>query len=117
MLLVAGLFIALALSGLGTWGVQQKRKADQAAAAMQQLEEKQRHAKEASEAEIQRSREHGAGQGSGALQLASAPSPKPATAAEAKKGRTKRLDPYPVIPVERGVVPSPAGTTQVKGQR
>ena len=117
MLLAAGLPIALALSGLGTWGVQQKRKADQAAAAMQQLEEKQRHAKEASEAEIQRSREHAAGQGSGALQLASAPSAKPATAAEAKKGRTKRLDPYPVIPVERGVMPCPAGTTQVKGQR
>ena len=117
MLIAAGLPIALALSGLGTWGVQQKRKADQAAAAVRQLEEKQRHAKDASDAEIQRSREHGAA-GEGSLQMASTPAAaKPATAAEARKGKPKHLDPYPVIPVERGVVPPPAGTTQVKGQR
>lgn len=116
LLLAAGLPIALALSGLGTWGVQQKRKAEEAAAAVQRMEERVRHAREASEAELQRNREHGAQQG-GSLQLAAAPETgRPATAAEAKdrKGKGKRLDPYPVIPVERGVVPSPAGTTQVK---
>ena len=49
MLLAAGLPIALALSGLGGWGLHQKTKADQAAAVVQQLEEKQRHAKDASQ--------------------------------------------------------------------
>ncbi|MBK8726449.1 MAG: hypothetical protein IPL96_10530 [Holophagaceae bacterium] len=120
LLAAAGLPIALALSGLGAWGVQQKHKADQAAAAVQQMEEKQRHAKDASDAEIQRGREHSTGQAGQALQLASAPQPaKAATAAEAKngKGKSKRLDAYPVIPVERGVVPAPSGTTQVKNQR
>jgi hypothetical protein len=117
LLAAAGLPIALALTGLGTWGVQQKRKAEAAAAAVQAMEERARHAKEASEAELHRSREHGLQQG-GSLQLAAAPgTARPATEAQAKdaarKGR-KRLDPYPVIPVERGVVPGPAGTTPVK---
>ena len=116
MLLAAGLPIALALTGLGSWGLHQQRKAEAAAAAVRQMEERVRHAKEASEAEIQRNREHGLQEG-GSLQLAAAPeAARPATEAEAKanrKGR-KKLDPYPVIPVERGVVPSPPGTTPVK---
>lgn len=117
LLVAAGLPIALALTGLGTWGFHQQRKAEAAAAAVRAMEERVRHAKEASEAEIQRGREHGVQQG-GSLQLAAAPETgRPATEAQAKdaarKGK-KRLDPYPVIPVERGVAPSPSGTTQVK---
>jgi hypothetical protein len=113
MLIAAGLPIALALSGLGTWGVQQKRKADQAAAAMQELKVQQDRSREASEAEIQRSRERAGAPG---LQLAANPKadPKAGTEKGTDKGRAKRLDPYPVIPVDRGVAPGPAGTTQVK---
>lgn len=111
MLIAAGLPIALALTGLGTWGVQQKRKADQAAAAMQELKIQQDRNREASEAEIQRSRERA---GTPGLQLAAAPKTEAEPKAGADKGRTKRLDPYPVIPVDRGVAPGPAGTTQVK---
>ncbi len=86
MLLAAASPIALALTGLGTWGVQQKRKAEAAAAAVRQMEERVRHAKEASEAEIQRGRS--TLQQGGSLQLAAAPETgRPATAAEAKDRR------------------------------
>jgi len=111
MLIAAGLPIALALTGLGSWGVQQKRKADQAAAAMQELKIQQDRNREASEAEIQRSRERAGNPG---LQLAAAPKAEAEPKAGTDKSRNKRLDPYPVIPVDRGVAPGPAGTTQVK---
>lgn len=119
MLVAAGLPIALALSGLGSWGVQQKRKADTAnaaaAAAMESLKAQQQRNREASEAEMQRSRERGGS----SVQLVAA-SKSPAESAREKAGSRrngKRLDPYPVIPVDRGVVRGPAGTTAVKNQR
>ncbi|WP_005037958.1 hypothetical protein [Holophaga foetida] len=54
MLLAAGLPVALALGGLGTWGTIQKRKADALAAAVQQKEmEVQRLAKASEDAAAQ----------------------------------------------------------------
>jgi hypothetical protein len=105
MLIAAALPFALVLAGLGNWGVQQKRRADEAhgralqaaEAAKVQADELRRVTRESSQAELQRDRE---GQRVPGIRLAKSP----------RKGRPS--DAELVIPVE-----NPLRTPALEAQR
>jgi len=102
MLMAAALPFALALAGLGTWGVQQKHKADGLAATLvQQQTELQRMAAtlKATAPVAQESRTVTVGD------------PKVAGRRPASRQKAKEL----VIPVERSAEPVAADTQRVKG--
>lgn len=106
MLIAAALPFALLLAGLGNWGVQQKRRADEAhgralqaaEAARVQADELRRVTRDSSQAELQRDRE---GQRAAGVRLASK-SPRRARPADAEL----------VIPVE-----NPLRTPALEAQR
>jgi hypothetical protein len=100
MLLAAGLPIALALTGLTTWGVQQKHRADALAVAMQQQQVENRRMALAS---VQPPRE--------AQELERVAVPKGGKAGKRPATRPGEL----VIPVERALIPA-TDTQRVKAQ-
>lgn len=128
MLLAAGLPVALVISGLGVWGVQQKNRADRAAAAAvitAAEKNKTERANESSQAQVSRDRDGRAASGKGT----SLPIPESRMRTASTKehmdhkatGATtftpnKSVKDYPVIEVKQPLVLPPATQDRVKAQ-
>lgn len=126
MLLAAGLPVALVISGLGAWGVQQKHRADRAAAAAAIAaadKNKAERANESSLAQVSRDRDGRAASRKGTASAL----PESATALASIKDRkangTTTFTPskparsdYPVIEVKQPLVLPPAMQDRVKAQ-
>ena len=126
MLLAAGLPVALLISGLGVWGVQQKQKADFLAAAAEKA--KVERAEQSSQVGINRDRDgRASGPKTGIKPEDSAPAADPSLRLASTKNRKatgtttftpgKPANPadYPVIEVKQTLLPPPVGE-RVKAQ-
>lgn len=102
-LLAAALPLALVVGGLGFWGMQQKRKAEQLAAAIREKDAERKRLEQEHEAAMQRQREAMAPE---RLQQASATAP--------RTSRDTRQPREVVRPSERPVVPQPMDLQRVK---
>lgn len=101
-LLAAALPLALVVGGLGFWGMQQKRKAEQLAAAIREKDAERKRLEQEHEAALQRQREAMAPE---RLQQASTT---PRTSRDARQPREV------VRPTDRPIVPQPVDLQRVK---
>ncbi|MDE3246220.1 MAG: hypothetical protein KGN80_09045 [Acidobacteriota bacterium] len=126
MLLAAGLPVAIVITGLGAWGVQQKHRADRAAAAAATAavdKNKTERANESSLAQVSRDRDGRAASRKGATSALPESAPALASIKDRKANGTTTFTPskpapsdYPVIEVKQPLVLPPAMQDRVKAQ-